>query len=73
VENPARGKAVRLGLDATLPPDLQEAFAEAYRGLQGGGAAPPDVTVRSSATAEDLPDAGFAGASTASRSTPTRC
>lgn len=57
-----RGHAVRQTiLGATLPPDLQGAIAEAYRRLQGDDALPPDVAVRSSATAEDLPDASFAG------------
>jgi pyruvate,water dikinase len=44
---------------ATLPTDVQEAILAAHRGLN------PDnqfsVAVRSSATAEDLPDASFAG------------
>ena len=35
-------------------------MSEAYDRL-GGGPEPPDVAVRSSATAEDLPDASFAG------------
>lgn len=56
-----RGHAVRQAvLSATLPPALREAIAKAYRRLQGDGP-PPDVAVRSSATAEDLPDASFAG------------
>lgn len=41
---------------ATIPPDLETAILRAYREM-GGGA----VAVRSSATAEDLPDAAFAG------------
>ena len=57
-----RGLAVRQAiLEAALPADLQEEIAAAYRQLQGAGTAPPDVAVRSSATAEDLPDASFAG------------
>ncbi|HEV7863938.1 MAG TPA: PEP/pyruvate-binding domain-containing protein, partial [Acidimicrobiia bacterium] len=40
----------------TLPADLVAAIAEAYEGLGGG-----PVAVRSSATAEDLPGAAFAG------------
>jgi pyruvate,water dikinase len=56
-----RGHAARQAILAeTLPADLQGAIAEAYRRLQGDGP-PPDVAVRSSATAEDLPDASFAG------------
>ncbi|WP_259738012.1 phosphoenolpyruvate synthase [Synechococcus sp. CS-205] len=43
-------------LGATLPSELADAVAEAYVEL---GAGP--VAVRSSATAEDLPDASFAG------------
>jgi pyruvate, water dikinase len=55
-----RGLAIRQAiLGAPLPDDLQRAIAEAYRRL--GDAAPIDVAVRSSATAEDLPDASFAG------------
>lgn len=51
-----RGQAVRqLILEAALPEDLQGMIAEAYESLGG------DVAVRSSATAEDLPDASFAG------------
>lgn len=41
---------------ATIPPDLTAAIGEAYEGI---GA--PAVAVRSSATAEDLPEASFAG------------
>jgi pyruvate,water dikinase len=46
--------------DAGLPDDVAEAILAAYRGLEGGGA-DPSVAVRSSATAEDLPQASFAG------------
>jgi pyruvate,water dikinase len=57
-----RGHAVREAIRAAvLPPDLRDAIAEAYRRLQGEAPHPPDVAVRSSATAEDLPDASFAG------------
>lgn len=57
-----RGHAVREAIrSAELPADLQEQIAGAYRQLQGGSAVPLDVAVRSSATAEDLPDASFAG------------
>ena len=57
-----RGHAVRQAiLSATLPQALQESIAQAYRQLQGDSAVPLDVAVRSSATAEDLPDASFAG------------
>ncbi len=58
----ARGHAVRqIILNATLPADLQRLISDAYRQLQGSSTAPLDVAVRSSATAEDLPDASFAG------------
>ena len=48
-------------LEAPLPASLEQAIREAYARLeQEGGTAVP-VAVRSSATAEDLPDASFAG------------
>lgn len=54
------GHAVRHAiLAAELPLDLQEAITSAYRILGAGRSV--DVAVRSSATAEDLPDASFAG------------
>jgi pyruvate,water dikinase len=57
-----RGHAVRQAIrSAALPRDLQDQIAASYRQLQGGSARPLDVAVRSSATAEDLPDASFAG------------
>ncbi len=57
-----RGEAVRQAIrTASLPGDLQEQIAAAYSQLQGAGAVPLDVAVRSSATAEDLPEASFAG------------
>jgi pyruvate, water dikinase len=45
--------------DAPLPPALESAVAAEYRALMKDGEVP--VAVRSSATAEDLPDASFAG------------
>ncbi|MDR3405849.1 MAG: phosphoenolpyruvate synthase [Chthoniobacter sp.] len=48
-------------LAASLPGDLEDAITEAYEKLRGGDVEAPDVAVRSSATAEDLPDASFAG------------
>lgn len=43
-------------------PEMASAIVEAYRELgRRVGAAEPDVAVRSSATAEDLPNASFAG------------
>src|SRR5690606_25976262 len=54
------GKACRnLMQQATLPTDLQEAILGAHRALNPEGHF--SVAVRSSATAEDLPDASFAG------------
>lgn len=53
----AAGRQARtLVLAAPLPADLQQAILAAYAGLGR-----PAVAVRSSATAEDLPDASFAG------------
>ena len=46
-------------VDAPLPPGLETGIAAAYRALMEEGDSP--VAVRSSATAEDLPDASFAG------------
>jgi pyruvate,water dikinase len=55
-----RGHEVRhLILAAELPVDLQREILNAYDEL--GGKNMVDVAVRSSATAEDLPDASFAG------------
>ena len=49
-------------MDKEMPQDLQELIAEAYEELgKKVGQADPFVAVRSSATAEDLPDASFAG------------
>ncbi len=57
-----RGRQVRQAiLAATLPLDLAEAITDAYDRLSEGHPEPVDVAVRSSATAEDLPDASFAG------------
>ncbi|MBP2649945.1 MAG: phosphoenolpyruvate synthase [Firmicutes bacterium] len=49
-------------MQASMPGDLQKAIAEAYNALAAKvGEKDPYVAVRSSATAEDLPDASFAG------------
>jgi pyruvate,water dikinase len=48
-------------LHAKLPPDLQLTIEKAYLKLGEIYFNNPDVAVRSSATAEDLPDASFAG------------
>jgi pyruvate,water dikinase len=44
-----------------LPPGLKTAISEAYAALRPSSAEPQPVAVRSSATAEDLPDLSFAG------------
>ena len=52
----------RAFLRGTWPPDIAEAIRVAYRQLgRRAEKADVDVAVRSSATAEDLPDASFAG------------
>ena len=57
-----RGSEVRHAILGTpLPRDLEEEILAAYAALGGTQTLPPDVAVRSSATAEDLPDASFAG------------
>ena len=57
-----RGSAIRRELvGAALPDDLRAEIIAAYHELSEGAAEPVDVAVRSSATAEDLPDASFAG------------
>ncbi|MFD1213493.1 phosphoenolpyruvate synthase [Arthrobacter sp. GCM10027362] len=59
----ATGEAVRaLFLEGKFPEDMAEAVREAYRRLSAeAGQERLAVAVRSSATAEDLPDASFAG------------
>ena len=58
----ARGDEIRrVIVDATLPDDLAAEIVAAYAQLPAAGGEPVDVAVRSSATAEDLPDASFAG------------
>ncbi|MBX9655692.1 phosphoenolpyruvate synthase [bacterium] len=47
-------------LKASIPKDLEEEIIESYQELSGHDGE-IDVAVRSSATAEDLPDASFAG------------
>ncbi|MFS8800140.1 phosphoenolpyruvate synthase [Synechococcus sp. R60.3] len=57
-----RGKAARtLILQTPFPPELEQAISEAYQKLCEHYGPDTDVAVRSSATAEDLPDASFAG------------
>ncbi|MEH2224163.1 phosphoenolpyruvate synthase [Nostoc sp.] len=57
-----RGKKARsLLIHTPFPVELREAIATAYHSLCEQYHADTDVAVRSSATAEDLPDASFAG------------
>src|SRR3989338_4385511 len=57
-----RGKTAReLVLKANFPSDLEADIAEAYPPLEKQIRRNIDVAVRSSATAEDLPTASFAG------------
>ena len=57
----ARGEAARATImQAELPKDLKDEIVKAYAKLSGRRR-DVDVAVRSSATAEDLPDASFAG------------
>ncbi len=55
----AGGKIRQWVADATLPDDLQKDIVSAYHKLNPDDAG--EVAVRSSATAEDLPEASFAG------------
>ena len=58
----SRGAAARHAILATpLPADLRRAIVDAYAQLTPKGLPVASVAVRSSATAEDLPDASFAG------------
>ncbi len=57
-----RGAKVRdIIRNAAFPDDLREAIIAAYRKMEDQYGKDVDVAVRSSATAEDLPDASFAG------------
>jgi rifampicin phosphotransferase len=57
-EGPTAGATIReTFLAASVPPEIRQEIVEVYRDLLGVGA----VAVRSSATAEDLPEAAFAG------------
>lgn len=48
-------------LQARMPPELEEAILAAFKALKGRTRPDISVAVRSSATAEDLPTASFAG------------
>jgi pyruvate,water dikinase len=57
-----RGRRIRQAIVAApLPAEIERAIVEAYDGLAAESHEHVDVAVRSSATAEDLPDASFAG------------
>jgi pyruvate,water dikinase len=49
-------------LETSIPADIQSTAAEAYQRLCQRLGREPELAVRSSATAEDLPEASFAGA-----------
>jgi pyruvate,water dikinase len=58
----AAGRAARTAiLEVGLPRPIADAVRAAYRRLEAEHGADCDVAVRSSATAEDLPEASFAG------------
>ena len=57
-----RGEKIRTLIRKTpIPPELEEAIRQEYRNMENRYGQNVDVAVRSSATAEDLPDASFAG------------
>jgi len=57
-----RGQKIRALIKSTpIPPDLEEDIRKHYREMEFRYGENVDVAVRSSATAEDLPDASFAG------------
>jgi pyruvate, water dikinase len=57
-----RGRLARARvIEAGLPPEVHDAISTAYSALEAQLGAHVDVAVRSSATAEDLPEASFAG------------
>ena len=58
-----RGHAARTRiLQTPFPEDLRAAILDGYRGLVARLGREPELAVRSSASAEDLPEASFAGA-----------
>lgn len=59
--NAAGRQARALMLDTPLPDSVNAAIVDAFGRLCGRLGRTPEVAVRSSATAEDLPDASFAG------------
>lgn len=62
IELAAAGREIRdLVIAQPFPADLEEEIRAAYEELAAGSGAEASFAVRSSATAEDLPDASFAG------------
>jgi hypothetical protein len=60
-KNASLGEMIRgWVIDSPLPDNLQQEISVAYRAMSANGKE-ATVAVRSSATAEDLPDASFAG------------
>ncbi|MDI9617178.1 MAG: phosphoenolpyruvate synthase [Methanothrix sp.] len=57
----AEARAKKIVMDAEVPKDIENAIKERYRELCEREGEEVFVAVRSSATAEDLPDASFAG------------
>ncbi len=57
----AEKKAKKIIMDAKIPPDIENSISSKYRELCKKEGNEAFVAVRSSATAEDLPDASFAG------------
>ena len=56
------GQEIRQWLiDSPLQPELQQSIIDAYKLMSHENNASPSIAIRSSATAEDLPDASFAG------------
>jgi len=56
------GKEIRRSImDTKFTPELNKAVTAAWQQLEADAGSDPSVAVRSSATAEDLPDASFAG------------
>lgn len=57
-----RGRAIREAiLESELPTDLRDEIGRAYEALRDDRKTPLEVAIRSSATAEDLPESSFAG------------
>ncbi|MEO0493488.1 MAG: phosphoenolpyruvate synthase [Actinomycetota bacterium] len=62
IELAEAGETIRTMIDAgSWPDDIADDIRAAYRGLAGPSGEEASVAVRSSATAEDLPEASFAG------------